>query len=248
MLVPHHTGIEWGGGPTAGKGVSVDWDAAGDDRGLRPVIEIYSHHGQSECYAPHHVLSYEFNRMRNPERRSNTSVFGPYYAQDYWLAGRRIGVIASSDEHSGQGGRRHGGIAAVFAKELTREAVFDAIRDRQCYATTGERILLDFSVDGVTMGNCAKRRAGTKLKIELRAWGTATLLRVDILRHRFGKDRGFASIFTAPPRPEGMDFACEIEDEFTGPAMYYARVVQEPLTWPGMAWTSPVWVDIETSR
>ncbi len=244
MLIPHHTGIAWGGGPTAGVGAAVDVDAV-DDRGLRPVVEIYSHHGQSELYDPQHILAYEFNRMRNPERRANTSVAGPFYAQDYWMMGRRFGVIGSSDEHSGQGGRRHGGLAAVWAEELTREAIFDAVRERRCYATTGERILVDFSVDGVPMGGRAKRSKGSKLKIRLQVWGTDLLLRVEILRHRFGVDKGFLPVLSVPPRPESMDAGFGIEDEFTGDAVYYARITQEPLEWPAMAWTSPVWIDAE---
>ena len=243
MLIPHHTGITWGGGPTAGQGTSVDWNAAGDEVGMRPVIEIYSHHGQSEYYAPQHVLAYEFNRMRNPERRSNMSTPGPFYAQEYWMAGLHVGVIGSSDEHSGQGGRRHGGIAAVFADELTREGVFDALRARRCYATTGERILIDFTVDGATMGEVVRRRKGKKLAIRLKAWGTDLLVRVDILRHRFGIDENVAPIFSIAPRPESMDFEHEMEDELTGSVLYYARIVQEPLSWPGMAWTSPVWIE-----
>jgi len=26
--------------------------------------------------------------------------------------------------------------------------------------------------------------------------------------------------------------------------MYYARVTQEPLDWPAMAWSSPIWIDV----
>jgi hypothetical protein len=242
MLVPHHTGIAWGGGPTAGVGAAVDLDAC-DDHGLRPVMEIYSHHGQSELYDPQHILAYEFNRMRNPERRANTSVPGPYYAQNYWKAGRRLGVIGSSDEHSGQGGRRHGGLAAVWAEELTREGIFDALRQRRCYATTGERILVDFSVNGVPMGGAERRPKGTRLPIRLRVWGTALLLRVEVLRYRFGVDEAFYPILSQAPRPESLNASYELEDEFTGSCLYYARVTQEPLAWPGMAWTSPVWID-----
>jgi hypothetical protein len=150
MVIPHHTGITFGDYTGADRGAAVDVDAV-EDGGLRPVMEIYSHHGQSDVYAPQHVLAYEFNRMRNLERRANSSVPGPHYAQDYWKAGRRFGVIASSDEHSGQGGRRHGGIAAVWADELTRDGIFAALRARRCYATTGERILVEFEVAGVPM-------------------------------------------------------------------------------------------------
>lgn len=242
MLIPHHTGIAWGDIPGDRGSAAVDWDAA-DDHGMRPVMEIYSHHGQSELYAPQHVLAYEFNRMRNPERRANVSLHGPYYAQDYWLMGKRVGVIASSDEHSGQGGRRHGGLAAVFARKLTRDAIFDAIRRRHCYATTGERILVEFSVDDVTMGGCARRRKGGKLPVVLHVWGTERLLRVEILRWRTGLDRGFIPILSVAPRPESADASFRLEDEFTADCIYYARITQEPLAWPGMAWTSPVWID-----
>jgi hypothetical protein len=171
-----------------------------------------------------------------------------------------MGVIGSSDEHSGQGGRCHGGVAAVFAEELTREGLFDAIRARRCYATTGERILVDFSVDGVGMGGEAAREKGAELPVRLAVWGTAGLIRVDILRHRFGADDGFRLIHSVSPRAGGKetggvasvgvpamvaDYATELVEELTGPTVYYARVVQMPLEWPGMAWTSPVWINPE---
>lgn len=240
MFVPHHTGISWG---ALGKGnAAVDMGAC-DDGGMRPVVEIYSHHGQSELYSPQHILAYGLNRMRNPERRSNSYTPGAFYAQDYWMAGRRLGVIGSSDEHSGQGGRRHGGLAAVWADELTREGVFDAIRNRRCYATTGERILVEFSVGGATMGQAISRPKGTKLPIRLAVWGTDLLLIVEILRFRRGIDRAFVPIVSVPPRPESTDFACELDDELTGETIYYARITQGPLDLPGMAWTSPIWID-----
>ena len=248
MLVPHHTGIAWrnlaGGTPPTS---AVDITAC-DDQGLRHVMEIYSHHGQSESWNPQHVLSYELNRMRRPERRSNVSAPGPYYAQDYWIMGRRLGVIGSSDEHTAQAGRRHGGIAAVWANELTREAIFDALHDRQCYATTGERILVDFSIDGITMGCSAKVPKGKTVKVNLRVWGTATLVRVEILRFRFGVDSSFVTILSESPRPETMDAAFEFEDKMLCNCMYYARITQEPLDWPAMAWTSPIWLDFDDLR
>ena len=261
MLIPHHTGIDWGALSTDSRGSAVDWDAW-DDPGLRPVLEIYSHHGQSELWCPQHCLAYEFNRLRNRERRSNSSVPGPYYAQDHWAAGRRIGCIASSDHHSGQGGRPEGGIAAVRAPELTREAVFDAIRNRHCYATTGERILVEFTVDGLEMGQCGRVAAGRNIEIELNVWATDLILRVEVLRLRFGLDRTFLPILSEAPRPdagskthlatglprESMDATYRLEDEVGHPTVYYARVVQEPLERPAMAWASPIWIDLDEAR
>jgi hypothetical protein len=247
MVIPHHTGIQFGGLPKPGqRGNAIDWDAWKDSTGLRPVMEIYSHHGQSETYAPQHILAYEFNRMRNPERRGNSSVPGPHYAQEYWARGVRLGVIGSSDEHSGQGGRRHGGIAAVWADELTREAVFDAIRERACYATTGERILMTFDVKNTPMGGECAAEPGERVRLRLAAWGTDLLVRVEILRYRFGVDTAFVPILGELPNrdSQGLDASYEIDDVVEGPCMYYARVVQEPLSWPAMAWSSPVWVDV----
>ena len=65
MVIPHHTGILFSAFDGTKRGNAVDLDAA-DDLGLRPAMEVYSHHGQSESYAPQHVLAYEFNRMRTP--------------------------------------------------------------------------------------------------------------------------------------------------------------------------------------
>lgn len=242
MLVPHHTGIQFGPLPKGRPGNGILWDAW-DDPGLRPVMEIYSHHGQSETYAPQHVLAYEFNRMRNPERRANTSIPGPHYAQDYWMAGKRIGVIGSSDEHSGQGGRRHGGLAAVWAEELDCDHLFSALRKRQCYATTGERILLNFTANSAKMGECFSCPSGSEIELRLDVWGTDLLVRVEILRFRFGVDTSFVPIVALAPRPESMDATIIETDTITGPAMYYARALQEPLPWPAMAWTSPIWVE-----
>ncbi|XOF34132.1 MAG: DUF3604 domain-containing protein [Candidatus Electrothrix sp. YB6] len=208
-------------------------------------MEIYSHHGQSEAYNPQHMLAYEWNRMRNPERRANTSVPGPFYAQNYWMQGKRIGVIASSDEHSGQAGRRHGGIAAVFAGNLTRKGIFQALRQRRCYATTGERILLEFMVDDCSMGECGQKEKGDEAEIRLNVWGTDTLLRIEILRYRFGTDTSFIPIVSFFPRPESMDADITHRDIIETASVYYARVVQEPLAWPGMAWTSPIWIDVQ---
>jgi hypothetical protein len=245
MFVPHHTGIAWRD-LSSGSSVMTAVDiAACDDYGLRHVMEIYSHHGQSELWSPQHILSYELNRMRRQERRSNVSFPGPYYAQDYWMMGRRLGVIGSSDEHTAQPGRRHGGIAAVWANQLTREAIFDALCDRRCYATTGERILLDFSVDGSNMGCSSRIPKGKRVTIALRVWGTAILLRVEILRFRFGQDSSFKTILSESPRPETMDAAYMLEDDVFCDCVYYARITQEPLDWPAMAWTSPIWLDAE---
>jgi hypothetical protein len=69
------------------------------------------------------------------------SVEGAHYARDAWAAGLPMGVIASSDDHEAHPGLPHFGLAAVYAPELTRDAIFAGLRTRRSYATTGVRII-----------------------------------------------------------------------------------------------------------
>ena len=69
--------------------------------------------------------------------------------------GFRVGVVANSDGHKGRPGASHpstsefaayGGLTCLIASELTRDAVFDCLRKRHHFATTGNRLHLDVSV------------------------------------------------------------------------------------------------------
>ncbi len=249
MVVPHHTGISFGRGSAA-----IDAGAFGRSglpERMRPVMEVFSMHGQSERYAPGEPLSYERHRNTELEGRVNRSVPGPHYAQDYWKQGYKLGVIGSSDCHSGQPGRSFSGIAGVMATALTRDAVFQAIRARRCYATTGERILVEFQVAGTSMGQTMTARAGDKLAIAVTVYGTTPLTSVEVLRYRFGVDHGFVPIITEKGSGS-LDASFSAEDEFAGRCMYYARIFQQPYPgipqednehYPGAAWSSPIWVE-----
>lgn len=72
------------------------------------------------------------------------------FEQDY-----RVGILANSDGHKGRHGASHpgaslfgayGGLSCILARGLTRADIFDALRRRHHYATTGCRVVLDTSV------------------------------------------------------------------------------------------------------
>ena len=76
--------------------------------------------------------------------------------EDALEQGYRIGILANSDGHKGRHGASHpgaslfgayGGLSCLLAHELTREALFDALRKRHHYATTGCRMFLDVRVN-----------------------------------------------------------------------------------------------------
>ncbi|MCZ6709114.1 MAG: DUF3604 domain-containing protein [Gammaproteobacteria bacterium] len=82
----------------------------------------------------------------------------------YLEHGQQIGFTAGSDNHLSQPGyavsrgnslTQRGGLGAVLATEKTTDLLFDAMKARRTYATSGERIILDFSVNGVGMGQRA---------------------------------------------------------------------------------------------
>ena len=71
---------------------------------------------------------------------------------DAFELGHRVGVVCHSDDHKGRPGATRpgastfgaiGGLTCYFMPELTRDALFDALRRRRHYGTTGTRLFLD---------------------------------------------------------------------------------------------------------
>lgn len=110
--------------------------------------------------------------------------------------GMRVGFVAASDDHKGRPGASHpgahifgvyGGLTCVLARKLTREAVFEALRARRCYATTGERILLDLTCNGHLMGEEFEARELPQIRCHV--IGTAGIESVEVLRFAKGDER-----------------------------------------------------------
>ena len=71
---------------------------------------------------------------------------------DAFEHGYRVGVVCHSDDHKGRPGATRpgastfgaiGGLTCYFMPELTRDALFEALRRRRHYGTTGTRLFLD---------------------------------------------------------------------------------------------------------
>ncbi len=243
-VIPHHVGVHWC--PQTGYPPQRDpWT---------PAIEIYSSHGLGERYMPEHVLAYEFNRVRG-ENKYASSVDKPVYVRDAWAQGRRFGVVGGSDDHMGQPGKPVKGLTAVLAPRNTRADIWDALRRRRCYATTGERILLDFRINDQPMGSQLHAAAGDTLRLRAQVHGTDDLAFIEIARMTMdGSGRWESSYyrkledrdaFHEGAVQSSMDWTVELEEPFVGAVMYYLRVGQRTMIdgWPAFAWSSPIWVD-----
>jgi hypothetical protein len=106
-------------------------------------------------------------------------------------AGHVVGVTCNSDGHKGRPGAEGpgagefgiaGGLTCVLAPELTRQAVFDALRARRCYGTSGPRIDLQVEMDGAPMGSVLPWRQGAQIQASV--LGTAPLESLSLYRGR----------------------------------------------------------------
>lgn len=134
LAIPHHTAYS---PENRGK----DWSVLDPD--LSPVMEVYSGHGCSEGVDSPVPLAR--NVYMGPRVTGGTFV-------DALDRGLRVGAIASNDG-TGLPGSWNFGVAGLWAKDLTREALWDALTQRRTYAVTGDRIRLMFTINGRMMGS-----------------------------------------------------------------------------------------------
>jgi Protein of unknown function (DUF3604) len=131
---------------------------------------------------------------------------------DAFEKGFRVGVVCHSDDHKGRPGATRpgassfgaiGGLTCYFMPELTRDALFEALRQRRHYGTTGARIFVDLHAafdrpvtgfsDDPLLGpakEMAVRRAAmgdiirpgkVPMRITAEVIGTAPVERVDVM-------------------------------------------------------------------
>lgn len=217
---------------SAGGPIGTDWTVA-PSTVFEPVTEIVSVHGASEAAdAP------------IPIHRPQAGNF----VRDALDLGYRLGFIGSSDGHDGHPGLGHlaspsGGLAAILAEEVTRDAVWTALKARRVYATSGPRILLrttfgghrmgaeiPIGSDGPEPGDLPGIPADT---LVVQVWAPSPLERIDVVRS--GAVVGQAAC-------EGR-LDCQLSAAFgdVAPGEYlYVRAVQEDRH---AAWSSPFFFD-----
>jgi hypothetical protein len=219
--VPHH----------AAKELIADLTVT-DDK-LEPAYEIFSVWGNEEYYgAP----------LQDTDR-----CFTRNFAVDTLLRGFRMGFVGGGDGHPAP--PAESGITGIYARELTLEALFEALMQRRTIATTGAQIRVDFHVNGFPMGSVLRFNQNDldelfPLEIGVAVQGTANLEKVEIVENGVT-----VHTKTKPRRLDQMGFvwssgAAPANARFRVPnnvsRFIYVRVTQRD---GHMAWTSPVWLD-----
>jgi hypothetical protein len=200
----------------------ADWE-----RPLAPserLVEIYSRWGTSELGGPHSV-------------------------QEALSKGHRLGFIASTDNQMAQPGNGPFGVndgrglAAVLATDMTREALYDALKARRCYGTSGEQMLVYFALDEMPMGSELEGYTGPRT-FTVRAAGTQPLTTVELLRNNKVIRRIEPDALTFSDKMTDDEPLADLllESRFGPPGrfcFYYLRVKQAD---GHMAWASPIWI------
>jgi hypothetical protein len=131
---------------------------------------------------------------------------------DAFDKGYRLGVVCHSDDHKGRPGATRpgastfgaiGGLTCYLMPELTRDALFSALRQRRHYGTTGTRLCISLcgkfetpvtrfsddpqlgpteerAVSNALMGDII-RRGSTPMRLTAEVIGTAPVERVDVM-------------------------------------------------------------------
>jgi len=148
---------------------------------------------------------------RSVEVHSTWGTF-EWLLHDAFDKGYRVGVVCHSDDHKGRPGATRpgastfgaiGGLTCYFMPELTRDALFEALRRRRHYGTTGTRLFLDlrasfaqpvtsfsedpqlapgrdFAAREASMGNII-RPGSAPMRLAAEVIGTAPIERLDVL-------------------------------------------------------------------
>ena len=243
ITIPHHTG-------RAFKYRDFALDYYDHDR--EPVLEIFSQWGSSE--ARHDDFFLKGGRTDSKA-----------YFQDALELGYKYGVIGSSDNHHTMPGTpcsmlptpyHHPankmvsqGLAAVYARDLSRQSIFHSIAGRSCYATTSTRPILSFSVNDASMGqtiavkdSIGPRRITVDLCSSLLPASIDVLCNNEVIHAaqadavhtmtQFVDDRDATGLWTRQaPKNERPFF------------QYYARIKYRGRHAGITAWSSPIWVE-----
>lgn len=217
-------------------------DATREEMVSTHLLEIYSCWGNRESWGG-----------RNPDIRLDR-----HPRRCVLATGVIAGVGAGSNSRLGIGtdavraeaGRGYrAGLTAVRADDATQDGIFGALRQRKCYATTGHRALVDFSIAGHGMGSIievtdSNRSLIQERHISAQIYGTAEVDRIEILRNNVelctyrGDDTDVAFDWVDQQDLTRIVLQREVRGRSQS-CYYYLRITQ---TDGEIAWTSPIWL------
>jgi hypothetical protein len=200
---------------TSATGMGTDW--RDNDPNAEPVVEIYQGDRQN----------YEMPEApRSPRAQDSIGGWRPKGFVNLALdKGYRLGFEASSDHVS-----THISYANLYVKDLTRESVLEALKQRHVYASTDD-ILADVESGTHMMGDEFTTPDQPALRVKLR--GTSKFAKVTIIRD--GK-----VVYSSSPNTQEVEFSWRDNQPQKGKtSYYYVRGEQDN---GELVWVSPMWI------
>ena len=239
---------------TMGKGFEYDFKEFDPD--FERVVEIYNSWGCSERTEKEgNPLPIKAESKKGIQETAEGSI------QKALEMGHRFGFVAGGLDDRGfyapfyEGGQVQypPGLTAIIAPEFSRASMAEALYNRSCYATTGEKIILGVTVAGIGIGQetSTVQKHGLTVCRHIAGFvaGHAPIYQIEIIRN--GK-----VIKTFEPDASSFDFTYDDMDPLNKIAIvpkdkkppfvyYYIRVTEEN---GHMAWSSPIWIDCLPSK
>lgn len=161
IAFPHHIGYRTG---TRG----INW--ATYDAEWGPFIEVLSMHGCSESSENTRPF---LHSMGGSDWESTIQ---------YGLSlGHVFGFTGHTDHHSGHPGSYGHGVTGLWAEGRDRESIWKALKERRSYALTGDRIQLEYTLNGAPMGSIIPSAASREIKVKVQGGGALDC--VDIIKN-----------------------------------------------------------------
>lgn len=235
---------------TMGKG--LDYDFANYDPDFERVVEIYNSWGSSECPKKEgNELYINSKNKQGVQEQAEGSI------QKALKNNCRFGFVAGglddrgvySDLYESDQEQYAPGLTAIIAAEHSKAALAEALYNRSCYATTGERIILGISLAGVPMGGetSTATKHGLRVNRHISGYvaGTDNIKTIEIIRNgkviKTFEPEGYSLEFTFDDMTPLEKVVITPKDKKPPFVYYYLRVTQED---GHTAWSSPIWVDL----
>lgn len=216
------------------------------------VVEIYNSWGSSECLAKEgNLLPIRSSSKQGVKETGEGSI------QKALQENCRFGFVAGGLDDRGiyadffESGQEQypPGLTAIIAPAHNRQALLEALYNRACYATTGQRIIVGLYLASHPMGSevSTGTKPGLFVNRHLSGYvaGTTEIATVEIIRNgkviKVFEPEGYSLEFTFDDLSPIEKIALKGGTGKPPFVYYYLRVTQQD---GHMAWSSPIWVDV----
>jgi hypothetical protein len=216
------------------------------------VVEIFNNFGSSECS----IKKGNPFPIRTKGRKTGMSETEEGAIQKALSRNCRFGFVAGGSDSRGiykdaeQNDQIEykNGLTAIFCKEYSRDNLFNALYNRSCYATTGKRMVVFFSIAGQPMGRelntSDKPGLAYNRHIKVKISATSKIKEIIVFRniekYHVLTDLEDSHEFTLDDSEPISSVTIASSDERPDFLFYYLRITEED---DNVAFITPIWID-----